>query len=510
MLFNSAIFLFLFLPVVWLGFRLAVRAGGPRVGAAWLMLGSLWYYGWWSPPGTQWTPLFLGLLLLSLVVNYNLGRLIIAAPGRRGWLLLGLAWNLGLLGYFKYRHFFLVNIGAEAGGFSLGGVALPLGISFFTFQIIAFLVDAWRGRIASVNPLDFFLFILFFPQLIAGPIVHHGEFIPQVRRPDFGRLSGRRCAIGLAVFSAGLFQKCVVADTVAPIVNSAFGLAANGTHLRLQEAWVALIAYSVQLLNDFSGYSHMALGLGLLFGLRLPVNFLAPYTAGSLIEFWRRWHITLSHFLRDYVYIPLGGNRRRLLFNLLVTMLLAGLWHGAGWTFILWGAWHGLAICINHVWRARRQVPKEARSPLWAHGLTLLVVISGWTLFRAADFATAASIAGSLIGLNGISVPVSLTPWVASLAPFVRPRGLFPNITAHPVMLIMLVAAAVLACAGPRLLRFFGVTPADVVSTAGWQNKELAPEGSTVPWTRFLLAGLLFALSVAMLARTSPFLYYQF
>lgn len=507
MLFSSYSFIFVFLPLAWLGWRASARLG-LRWAAGWLTVASLVFYSWWD---WRYTP----VLLVSLMVNYAIGRRLAMAPGTgRGWLVAGLAWNIGLLGFFKYWNFIAGNVNALAGDLlPLTRVVLPLGISFFTFQKIAFLVDAWRGRVARVAPGEFALFVLFFPQLIAGPIVHHAEFIPQLREPAFHRPEARGLMLGLTVFAAGLFQKCAVADTLAPLADAAFGLVGNGTMLRLQEAWVGLLAYALQLFYDFSGYSHMALGLALLFGLRLPVNFLAPYTAGSLVEFWRRWHMTLSAFLRDYVYFPLGGSRvprSRHLANLLLTMLIGGVWHGAGWTFVLWGVWHGVALCINHVWRERQGAAAAGGAPAWAHGLTLLTVLLGWVLFRAPNLATARAFAESLFGLHGISVPVAWSSWVESLEPVVRPRGIFPNLPTGATVLLVLAASGWLAVRGPRLLRFLGVTPADVTRGPAWQDAELAPVGEPLRPARAVLAGLCFVLAAALLSRSSPFLYFQF
>ena len=415
MRFNSPEFLAVFLPVTWVAWYLLQRAAGIRAGAAWLTLASLGFYAWWD-----WR--FAPLLVLSLLVNFALGRRLAqgAAAGRRGWLLAGLAWNLGLLGFFKYWNFFTGTFNAAlATSIPALPIVLPLGISFFTFQKIAFLVDAWRGRVRDVRFGDFALFVMFFPQLIAGPIVHHGEFIPQLQDPARWRPDGRRLALGLTLFAAGLFQKCVIADTLAPLADSAFGLAAYGTRLRWLEAWVGVTAYGVQLLNDFAGYSHMALGLALLFGLRLPVNFLAPYTAGSIIEFWRRWHLTLSAFLRDYVYIPLGGNRRgaaRTYCNLFVVFFLCGLWHGAGYTFVLWGLYHGF-------WLAAERVYMDRIGPLpggpvgWLR--TIATVMVGWVLFRAVDLPHALHLLSAMFGLS------SPTVVYYDLPSYLIPRNLF-------------------------------------------------------------------------------------
>jgi len=510
MLFNSYEFILCFLPLTWIGWRLCLRLGGLKTGIGWLALASMGFYAWWD-----WR--FLPLLVGSMLVNFLIGRRLSVSNGLagRGLLTAGLLWNLGLLGYFKYWNFFATNLNLMTGsGFQLEKIILPLGISFFTFQKIAFLVDAYKGRVRDVKLLDFSLFVMFFPQLIAGPIVHHDEFIPQLKQQGLVQLDARRLALGLSVFAAGLFQKSVVADTLAPIADSVFGLVARGTHLRVVEAWTGLVAYTLQLFYDFSGYSHMAIGLALLFGLRLPINFLAPYTSRSMIEFWRRWHVTLSSFLRDYVYIPLGGNRRRHLANLLITMLLGGLWHGAGWTFILWGAWHGLALLINHLWRNWRG-PRELELPGrdrlgWAWALTLVVVGFGWVLFRAKDLSTAWLLFQSLVGWHGVSVPVSWDFLVESLAPAVRARGLLPNINPSFTALLFLLAAGWMAVRGPRLLAWFGVTQQDLTRTPDWQAAELAPAGTGFRNSRALVAGFMLALALTALSRNAPFLYFQF
>ncbi len=249
------------------------------------------------------------------------------------------------------------NLNAAAGlDLALGTVVLPIGISFFTFQKIAFLVDAYRGRVDRLNFIDFVLFVTFFPQLIAGPIVHHSEVMRQFR--DQTPLSTQTVALGVTIFTIGLAKKVLLADTAALFASPLFDAVAAGARPDMLAAWGSALAYTAQLYFDFSGYSDMAIGGGLLFGIRLPVNFASPYKAESIIEFWHRWHITLSRFLREYLYIPLGGNLKgpsRRFVNLLITMLLGGLWHGAGWTFVVWGALHGFYLVVNHLWRALRQ-----------------------------------------------------------------------------------------------------------------------------------------------------------
>jgi alginate O-acetyltransferase complex protein AlgI len=510
MRFNSYEFIFLFLPITWLGWRLLAASGRRSLALGWLSLASVFFYGYWD-----WR--YVPLLGASLLLNYILGKKVAdgANWSRRGFLVAGLVWNIGLLAFFKYTNFVLDNVNALTGsGWAAIKLGFFLGISFITFQKIAFLVDAWRGKVKEVRFGDFALFVLFFPQLIAGPIVHHAEFIPQLQEKRLLQFDHRKTLLGGALFAVGLFQKAAVADTLAPLADSAFGLVAQGTRLRLFEAWTGVTAYSLQLFFDFAGYSHMALGLALLFGFRLPVNFLAPYTATSLIEFWRRWHMTLSAFLRDYVYIPLGGNRKgfpRQMTNLLATMTLAGLWHGAGWTFVLWGAFHGACLVINHLWRRRTGAPADDTSGgIGGHALTLLVVAFGWVLFRAADLKTALAYGESLLGLHGISVPVSWATWVESLAPVVRPRGLLPNVHATPTMIVVLLLAAWLAVRGPRVLTWLGVTADDVTSPQHLPGNSLSATGLELSYGKLALAGAAFAISVATLSRSSPFLYFQF
>ncbi len=510
MRFNSYEFIFFFLPTVWIGWWALVARGRRRSAVTWLCLTSLFFYGYWD-----WK--FVPILATSLVVNYLIGGRISVGGSmwaKRFLLGVGLTWNIGLLGYFKYANFFVDNFNILWGtSWTLERIVLPLGISFFTFQKIAFLIDAWRKQVRDVRFLEFCLFVLFFPQLIAGPIVHHGEFIPQLRDPDTWAFRKRKFLLGAVLFSLGLFQKTVIADTLAPVADSTFGLAAMGSRLRLFEAWTGVTAYSLQLFFDFAGYSHMALGLALLFGFRLPINFMGPYAARSVIEFWRRWHISLSTFLRDYVYFPLGGSRRgfgRHLINLLATMTLAGVWHGAGWTFVLWGVGHGLALVINHLWRRWRNDHSQSRKNWWAPAATVIVVSFGWVLFRAEELGTARLLSESLLGLHGVSVPVSWARMVEDLAPVVRPRGVFPTLHIAPTALIVLCVSAYLSVRGPWLLKWLGTTAHDVVSSSTVRNEDLSASGEEFNYVRMAVSGACFAASIAALSRSSPFLYFQF
>jgi D-alanyl-lipoteichoic acid acyltransferase DltB (MBOAT superfamily) len=322
------------------------------------------------------------------------------------------------------------------GGFGLHGldVVLPLRISFFTFQKIAYLVDVHDGRAQPGRLLEFLIFVFFFPQLIAGPIVHHAEMMPQFRAlgaaaPPDPAATWANLAIGGTVLLAGLFSKVVVADHLAPFATPVFDRARDGGAIGLLDAWQAALAYTGQLYFDFSGYSIMALGLGLLFGIRLPVNFNSPYQATSIIEFWRRWHITLSRFLRDYLYIPLGGNRkgpRRRYVNLMLVMVLGGLWHGAGWTFVIWGALHGACLLAAHLWRDNG----APRLPAWLGWfLTLLAVVVAWVFFRAASLPAALGILGAMAGLGDtIATPLYSPLGIGLSAALLAFAALAPNI----------------------------------------------------------------------------------
>src|ERR1700733_1146278 len=401
MLFSSYTFLFQFLPAVVLAFA-AARRHSPRAGILVLAGASLFFYG-------AWRPVYLLLLLASIAANFSLGLLMEDPRRRRAIGMLGVALNLALLGYFKYTDFIFGSIHALSGvPLPSLDIVLPLGISFFTFQQIAYLVDVMRGARVERDIVSYTLFVSFFPHLIAGPLVHHAEMIPQFKRGRTSR-SAVLAARGIAIFAAGLFKKVVIADNLAQFVSPVFAHLDAGGGVTMPWAWLATLAYTSQIYFDFSGYSDMAIGLALLFGIRLPVNFRSPYQATSIIEFWRRWHITLSRFLRDYLYIPLGGNRlgeQRRYFNLIVTMLLGGLWHGAGWNFLIWGGLHGIYLAINHLWRGwRAAVARASATGPAAKGLgwavTFFAVIIAWVFFRARTMAGAWQMLAGLFGFGG-------------------------------------------------------------------------------------------------------------
>ena len=398
MLFSSYTFLFQFLPATVLAFA-AARRHSPRAGIMVLACASLFFYG-------AWRPIYLLLFAASVAVNFGLGLRMEDPLRRRGTGTFGVALNLAVLCYFKYTNFIFDSLNTLTGApLPFVNIILPLGISFFTFQQIAYLVDVMRGAKVERDIVSYTLFVSFFPHLIAGPLVHHAEMIPQFKRGRTGR-SGVLAARGLAIFAAGLFKKVVIADNLAQFVSPVFAHLDAGGSVTTPWAWLATLAYTLQIYFDFSGYSDMAIGLALLFGIRLPVNFRSPYQATSIIEFWRRWHITLSRFLRDYLYIPLGGNRlgeQRRYVNLLVTMLLGGLWHGAGWNFLVWGGLHGIYLGINHLWRGRRGGDASVSAAgLAAKGLgwvvTFFAVVIAWVFFRAKTAAGAWQMLGGLFG----------------------------------------------------------------------------------------------------------------
>jgi alginate O-acetyltransferase complex protein AlgI len=390
MLFNSYQFIFLFLPVVLIGYFGCGRFGNVMP-VIWLALASLAFYS-----VSNWQ--FVALLLASVAFNYAIGLLLVSqrlrAVPRLAVLTVGVAGDLLVLGTFKYAGFFATNLNAF---FSTGlsvNILLPVGISFYTFTQIAFLVDAYKGKVAHYALPHYVLFVTYFPHLIAGPILHHKDMIPQFERAESKRANPHLILCGLMIFAIGLFKKTCLADGIQPLVALAFGPATPS----FDQAWIGALAYTFQLYFDFSGYSDMAIGISLMFGIFLPLNFNSPYRALSIIDFWRRWHMTLSQFLRDYLYIPLGGNRHGAALryvNLMVTMVLGGLWHGAAWTFIAWGALHGAYLCINHAWNhfAPCLAPRfERAANLAAFLLTFLSVVLAWVFFRADSMASALSI----------------------------------------------------------------------------------------------------------------------
>jgi D-alanyl-lipoteichoic acid acyltransferase DltB (MBOAT superfamily) len=471
--FNAQEFVFLFLPLAWAVFEWLRRRAAWRGVLGWLLLCSLAFYAWWEPR-------HLPLIAASILANHALG-LALARPRPPRWLLaLGVLANLALLGWFKYATFVAGNWQAATGIESaLPQVVLPLGISFFTFQQIAYLVDVARGERAERDLVRYALFVSFFPQLVAGPIVHFRQIMPafdaQRFRPD-ARLD---VAVGLSIFAVGLAKKVLVADSLAPWVAPVFDAPPGSPPPDAVTAWTALAAYTFQIYFDFSGYSDMAVGLARMFGIPLPVNFFSPYKADSIAEFWRRWHMTLSAFLRDYLYIPLGGNRHgraRTATNLFLTMAIGGLWHGANWTFVAWGCWHGALLVLHRALRLR--LPSAL-----GVALTFLAVMLGWVWFRAPTIEAAFGIYGALFGGAWVA-----PAWGAAHA--------------------WIAFAALLAFVAPNTSQWFarfepGLLPAHFVlraATPAWSPRPAAA----------VVVSLLFATTVLALSRETVFLYFQF
>lgn len=425
MLFNSFPFIFIFLPITALIFYKVGKYSRP-LAALWLFSASLFFYGWWNPA-------YISLLLASILFNYGIGLALSKSQdpkrihARNGLLLGGVAANLFVLSYYKYANFFLDNIDLIFGSsFNIESVILPIGISFYTFTQIAFLVDAYRGQVKEPNFIHYGLFVTYFPHLIAGPVLHHKEMMPQFVKQNTYHVNPDTLACGLAIFSIGLFKKTIIADGIAGYATPIFHAVDNGVTLSFFEAWAGSIAYAFQIYYDFSGYSDMAVGLSLMFNVKLPINFFSPYKARNIIEFWRRWHITLSRFLRDYLYIPLGGNQRgkaRRHLNLMTTMLLGGLWHGASWNFVVWGLLHGIYLVINHAWQSLQKQfrPRVHASTFYTAlsvALTFIAVCFAWVFFRATSIEGASSMAASMLGLNGITLPPGLQSALYFLTPY--------------------------------------------------------------------------------------------
>lgn len=394
MLFNSIEFLFIFLPIVFFVYFLLNKLKLIKMATGWLVLSSLYFYAYWKID-------YLPIILISMVFNYSLGcsltenRLKI---NKKLIMLVGILFNVLLLGYFKYFDFLIKNINLVLhSDFNYMNIILPLGISFFTFQQIAYVVDSYKGLTKEYDFLTYALFVTFFPQLIAGPIVHHQEMMPQFANLKNRFLNHKNITIGLFFISIGLFKKIIIADYFSPFVHQTFDII---PHLTFWESWIASLSYTFQLYFDFSGYCDMAIGIGYLFNIKLPVNFNSPYKADCIQDFWRRWHITLSRFLRDYIYIPLGGNRigqLKTYRNLFLTFLIGGIWHGANWTFIIWGCLHGTGICINRIFKDLSLHINKVLSVI----LTFIFINFAWVFFRAESVHRGFDIIKSMFGFNG-------------------------------------------------------------------------------------------------------------
>ena len=518
-LFNSYLFLFVFFPVALSLYLFAGRWGeGARLVT--ILVASAVFYAAWDVR-------FLALLGGSILANFMVGRFLIQAVEddqvRRTRLLLGLgvAANLLTLGIFKYANFFIANVNALSGSdIVLGHIVLPLGISFFTFEQIGYLVDIRRGFHYRADLLRYAVFVSFFPRLVAGPILRYGEIAPQLESGAQTRSRSEDIAVGLTIFVIGLAKKAALADGIAPYVAPVFGSAAHGVPVDLFVAWAGALAYTCQLYFDFSGYSDMAIGAARCFGIRFPMNFNSPYKSSSIIEFWRRWHMTLSRFLRDYLYISLGGNRRgpvRRYANLVLTMLLGGLWHGANWTFVAWGGLHGLYLVINHGWHALRRSLSAAEHRPSAAGriigvvLTFLAVVVAWIFFRAPTFAAAIDILAGMVGLHGATIPAALASRFAPAWPVLHALGV--TVASGDGAKTVEVWCWIF---GLMAIAFFGPNTQEIMSRFE-PVLEMSSHGAGGPrlaWRpslRWAIAGGAVAfLGIISITRVSEFLYWQF
>ncbi|MEP5567758.1 MAG: MBOAT family O-acyltransferase [Halioglobus sp.] len=513
MLFNSAEYLFFFLPITVLVFQILSRASSTERQITWLVFASLFFYASWKPE-------YLLLILSSIIVNFLLGKKL-ARPGlgkALPWLLLGVCFNLGLLGYFKYTGFFIEGLNAIGIWLiPIPEITLPLAISFFTFQQIAYLVDVSRKDCKEYQFRHYMLFVLFFPQLIAGPIVHHKEMMPQFNTQRLRADISTDFAVGITFIAVGLFKKVVMADSLALIADPLFSASSPNVQLNTIDALLAGFAFSFQIYFDFSGYSDIAIGSARLFGIKLPENFRSPYKSRSIIEMWQRWHMTLSRFLRDYLYFSLGGNRLgavKRYRNLVITMVLGGLWHGAAWTFVVWGALHGMFLCLNHFWRAltRRAGLEEFFKAALLQPLFILLTFTAWTIalivFRADDLPSSwAIIQSAFLDIN-FSQPLVLEGMLEDgvlqrLLSFVRaPTGTYSTIS------ITMLVAAIICWALPNtqelLIKYDPVIAPD--------NDPIKP--STLIWQPTLayavVTALLLAFSLMSLSSITRFIYFQF
>lgn len=520
MLFNSFEFIFIFLPIAFIGYYF-LASKRHSFAIAWLAFASLFFYGYWSLYS-------LPILILSIISNYLFGMKISNqdSENRKIWLILAITMNLGLLGYFKYFNFFIENtnslralIGLDQ--ISFLNIVLPIGISFFTFTQIAFLMDAFQNKVKEKSFLNYILFVTFFPHLIAGPIIHHKEMMPQFSDKSIGRMNLPKVALGLIIFSIGLSKKILIADSLSIYADILFNGVQSNLVPELFLSWLGSLAYTFQLYFDFSGYSDMAIGLALLFGIWLPINFNSPFKAINIIDFWQRWHMTLTRYINMYLYTPITLRFARiginysettgLLFSLvlptMIIFLILGFWHGASWNYIIFGAMHGFFVVSNHLYRKlfsstskkykynpKNQLIKKSLS--WI--LTFLAVNAAFVVFRANSIDDAMEIYQGMLGFNGLTLPMFLAPFLGSIAEYgnwLQIPGVFSSFT----LLFLLILSFTIVLLAPN--------------TASLSESENA-ESEKLSFLNYPLLGiffgLLFALSIANFSKTSSFLYFQF
>jgi alginate O-acetyltransferase complex protein AlgI len=528
MLFNSYIFLFGFLPITIFGFYFIDKLqGDKKLSISWLILCSLFFYGWWNPP-------YVILLISSVLINFSFGQILNTSKSKKV-LILSISFNIILLGYFKYSNFFIENAAYFFDfSFNFVHIILPLAISFFTFQQIIYLLDSYKGLTQSYNFHEYALFVTFFPQLIAGPIVNHKEIMPQIHDSSFGNIKLKNFAVGISIFFIGLFKKVFIADSLSQYVIPIMNANELGVQLTFIESWLGMIAYSFQLYFDFSGYSDMAVGLARIFGIILPVNFLSPFRSTNIAEFWRRWHITLSNFIKNYLYFPLSikftrvsmVNQYSALPSFFITLFLpmlyawglAGLWHGAAWNFVIFGLMHGFYLIVYQVWSQTTKPKLTSKIFISASRVlgiivTYLSVVFSWVFFRTESVSSAVTLLKTMLGVNGIILPMGfkgIMPNFLLESNFFQFGSALKNslLTSHPENLIyMLGFASFIIFCMPNIFEYFKFHH---------EVKEDISHGSIVKiyWGYNFLStaiiSLLALLAIMYMQGESEFLYYQF
>ena len=538
MLFNSYIFLFLFLPLTLFGFHFIGKYSKANLAIAWLVGASLFFYGWWNPA-------YLVLLLFSIIFNFTIGVFLSRNSKsnltHKAALIIGIIINLSVLGYFKYANFFIDNLNflAET-NIILNEIILPLGISFFTFQQITYLVDAYYQETKEYSFLHYCLFVTFFPQLIAGPIVHHKEMMPQFLKDTIYKIQSKNLAIGLTIFIIGLFKKVIIADGISVYSTPVFNAAEAGILLTFFEAWTGALAYTFQLYFDFSGYSDMAIGIAIMFGIMLPLNFNSPYKATNISDFWKRWHITLSRLIRNYLWDPVSLTLTRfalnrgygnlsiftltIIFPILFSFFWIGLWHGAGWNFILFGFLHGFYIVIFHIWIKFKLnfldfklIKNSILSKSFGWLITFICVVFAWVLFRANNLDSAINLYRGMLGINGYLLPESylaILNKILGLGNFLEENGFkfgvpgfFEGITQIGLIFIVGLIAFIM----PNTYQFMSKNLPEKFAN---ELDEVKLRFKLLNWKPSYLFSLLFAVifsfTILNISKNSEFLYFQF
>lgn len=520
MLFNSFEFIFIFLPISFIAFYVLASLKHSYA-IAWLGFCSIFFYGYWSLYS-------LPILITSIITNYLCGLKISNqdSHNRKIWLVFAITINMGLLGYFKYFNFFIENTNTLRALLGLQQISyleivLPIGISFFTFTQIAFLIDSYQNKVKEKSFLNYVLFVTFFPHLIAGPIIHHKEMMPQFSDQTIGRINLSKISLGLIIFSIGLSKKILIADSLSVYADMLFNGVQSNLVPQLFLSWLGSLAYTFQLYFDFSGYSDMAIGLALLFGIWLPINFNSPFKAANIIDFWQRWHMTLTRYINMYLYTPITLRFARigikyseitgLLFSLvmptMVIFLILGLWHGASWNYLLFGAMHGFFVVCNHLYRNLFSSVKKVMKPNHRNSLikrslswtlTFLAVNAAFVVFRAHSIDDAIIIYKGMLGLNGFTLPIFISPYLGAIAEYGNWLQI-PYIFSSLNLLFLLTISFVLVLLAPSTASF-----------SENQNAKLSKLSFLNHPISAIFFGLLFALSIANFSKTSSFLYFQF